>query len=168
METARNLMATMSAAKPPRPAAAPKKRKPKVRAGAWSCGLPAGPRPQLVVYGRARGQAATRAAAAPSPSPPLRAPPLTRSPPPRRPARAPPPQGIRPRPDHARRSGRLTGKAPEYGEIKGDFDEAVTYSDYEGGLEDLLAGRRGFAWGAGVGLSSASGKKAEGRPRRWH
>jgi hypothetical protein len=35
------------------------------------------------------------------------------------------------------------GEAPKYGEIKGDFDEAVTYSDYEpsgGGLHDLLAG----------------------------
>ncbi|GBF91148.1 hypothetical protein Rsub_04817 [Raphidocelis subcapitata] len=62
---------------------------------------------------------------------------------PRPPPRAPQarkPRGIRPRPDNVRRSGRLTGTTPEYGEVKGDWDEAVTYSDYEGGLDDLLAG----------------------------
>ncbi|KAI8472051.1 MAG: zinc-finger domain of monoamine-oxidase A repressor R1-domain-containing protein [Monoraphidium minutum] len=59
---------------------------------------------------------------------------------PPRPQKARKPKGIRPRPDTARRSARLVGDAPKYGEIKGDLDEAVTYSDYEGGLDDLLAG----------------------------
>eukprot|EP00877_Chromochloris_zofingiensis_P012320 jgi/Chrzof1/7341/Cz02g20090.t1 len=37
-----------------------------------------------------------------------------------------------------RRSRRLSGTGPEYGEIK-ENEEAVTYSDYEPGLHDLLA-----------------------------
>lgn len=42
-----------------------------------------------------------------------------------------------------RRSGRLNGSAAEYGGIDGDdCCTGVTYSDYEPGLKDLLAGRQ--------------------------
>ncbi len=74
----------------------------------------------------------------PLPSPP---PSLTRPLP-----STPPPQSHRSRPVNVRRSGRLTGKTPEYGEVKGDLAEggaAVTYEDYEAeALDDLLAGEQ--------------------------
>jgi hypothetical protein len=41
-----------------------------------------------------------------------------------------------------RRSGRLNGSAAEFGGIDGDDCATVTYSDYEPGLKDLLAGGR--------------------------
>jgi hypothetical protein len=139
METARNLMQAINASKPQRAAAPKKPRKPRVGAGgADEHGTGGEMRaPQSAVPG---GQlpATGRWIRSLYPGPP------TPSSPPRPDHLHPfptPTQGLRPRPDNVRRSGRLTGDKPEFGEVRGDLDEeAVTYSDYEAELDDLLAG----------------------------